>query len=113
MEFDQEIADYYRALIPKWLNPQRPRWRAHVTVVRQEKEMPTLLEAWGRYEGERVEFLYDATIKMDKIYFWINVFCVRLEEIRLELGLPVSVVYTLPPDGFGKCFHCTIANMKC
>jgi hypothetical protein len=28
------------------------------------------------------------------------------------LGLPVSSEYTLPPEGFVKCFHMTIGNFK-
>jgi hypothetical protein len=112
MEVDQGINDMYRSLIPKWYPTNRPRWPAHVTVVRQEKEMPVNLEYWGRYQDEQVEFYYSPEIKQGKIYFWLNVFCVRLEEIRRELGLPVMSEYTLPPEGFAKCFHTTIANMK-
>ena len=113
MEVDQGIADYYRSLIPKWLPNNRPRWAAHVTVVREEKEEPVNWEAWGRYEGEEVPFLYCPIVESGKIYYWLNIFCVRLEEIRRELGLPYVSRYTLPPEGFRKCFHCTIANCKC
>ena len=83
-----------------------------MTVVREEKEEVVNREFWGRYEGEEVPFSYDPTVQMGKIYFWLNVFCVRLEEIRLELGLPCVSQYTLPPEGFLKCWHMTIANQK-
>lgn len=112
LEVNQELADYYFSLIPKWKNPQRPRWPAHVTVVRQEKEVPVYLEHWGKYEGEPVPFVYSPVIHSGKVYFWLNIFCVRLEEVRRELGLPVRSEYTIPPEGFTKCFHCTLANVK-
>jgi hypothetical protein len=108
---DQEIADYYRSLIPKYLPTNRPRWAAHVTLVREEKEEVVHREFWGRYEGEQVQFLYAPIIQLDETYFWLNIFCVRLEELRLELGLP-CMSWHVPPAGFRKTFHTTIANSK-
>lgn len=107
---DQQIADYYRSLIPKWKNVSRGRWPAHITVVRITRDTPSNLDAWGKYEGESVEFLYSGEIHHDSTYFWINVWSKHLEDIRHELGLP-NVSYTAPP-GFLKNFHCTIANNK-
>lgn len=112
VEVDQGLSDYYRALIPKWMDVNRPRWPAHITVVRPHKEIPVALEFWGKYEGELVEFEYQNYLHSGKVYLWLNVFCKRLEEIRIELGLPVSSEFTRPPAGYLKCFHCTIANLK-
>ncbi len=110
---DQELADYYRSLIPKYYDVQRGRYPAHVTVVRTGKEMPIILENWGKYQGEEIDFLYDPTMRMGEIYFWLNIWCKRLEEIRVELGLSNRSMYTLPPDcPFAKCFHMTVANCK-
>lgn len=109
MECDQAIADYYRALIPKYKKPAPQRYGAHVSVVR--KEIPDLA-AWGRHEGESVEYVYTGTVYFGRVYCWLNVFCTRLEEVRTELGLPVRSEYTLPPEGFTKCFHMTIGNYK-
>jgi hypothetical protein len=109
MECDQAIADYYRALIPKYKKPAPQRYGAHVSVVR--KEIPDLA-AWGRYEGEPIEYIYTGTVYFGRVYCWLNVFCTRLEEVRRELGLPVASEYTLPPEGFTKCFHMTIGNFK-
>lgn len=109
---NQELANYYFSLIPKWIEVNRPRWPAHITVVRWEKETPVNLEFWGKYQGEAVEFFYSPVIHHGKVYFWLNCFCTQLEEIRRELGLPVRSEYTLPPEGFVKCFHMTIGNTK-
>ena len=112
VEVEQDIADYYRSLIPKWLPTNRPRWPAHITVVREEKERPTKTEAWGKYDGHPIKFWYSPFIHSGKVYYWLNAFSSQLEDIRVELGLPVRSQYTLPPEGFAKCFHITIANQK-
>lgn len=108
---DQGISDFYRSMIPKWIAVPKPQmYPAHISIVR--KEVPQNLEFWGKYEGERVEFYYENEVKFGKVYCWLNCFCNRLEEIRSELGLPVDSPYTLPPEGFYKCFHMTIGNFK-
>lgn len=110
VEVDPGIATLYKSLIPKYytLNPQK--YAPHISVVR--KEQPPNMNLWGKYDGLPVDFYYDGIIHSGTVYWWLNAFSVRLEEIRLELGLPVSSPYTLPPDGFGKCFHITLGNQK-
>jgi hypothetical protein len=110
VEMDQNLSDYYRSLIPKYLGVNRQRYPAHVSVVRHET--PTVLAAWGKYDGEEVRLTYDSEVKNGRVYYWLNVFSVRLEEVRTELGLPVSSEYTRPPDSWIKCFHMTIGNVK-
>lgn len=110
VEVDQGIADFYRSLIPKARYVQRQMYPAHISVVR--KEEPPSLEAWGKYEGEEIDFWYDNEIKWGQVYYWINAFSEKLEKIRTELGLPVSSQYTRPPGSWIKCFHITIGNTK-
>ncbi len=110
LECDQGIVDYYRALLPKYIKPNPQRYSAHVSLVRHET--PVILDAWGKREGQPVEFHYTNHVFFGKVYCWLNVFCTELEEVRKELGLPVSSEYTRPPDGFTKCFHLTLGNFK-
>lgn len=107
---DPELYRYYFSLTPKYerLNPQR--YAAHISVVRNE--VPPKMEFWGKYKDEEIEFLYDPFVFNGTVYYWINTFSSRLEEIRVELGLPVSSEFTRPPGGFFKCFHMTIGNTK-
>jgi hypothetical protein len=107
---DQQISDYYRALIPKYYQVRPQKYRAHISVVR--KETPPNMAIWKKHEGERIEFQYGSYLHNDERYWWLNCFCVRLEDIRRELGLSVSSPYTRPPGGFEKCFHMTIGNTK-
>lgn len=109
---DQNISDYYRSLIPPWHNVNRPRYGAHVTIVRTGKEVPKNTATWRKYHGEKVLFYYEPYIHYGTIYYWLNVFCNRLEDIRVELGLPITSPYKSPPEGFKKYFHVTIANVK-
>lgn len=110
LDVDQGIVELYRALVPKSIVLNRQAYRAHISVVRHE--IPPKMEFWRRHEGEKIEFFYNPHVYNGKVYYWLNAFCTRLEEIRLELGLPVSSQYTLPPEGFVKCFHITLGNQK-
>lgn len=107
---DPGIVDYYLALMPKYISLRRQMYPPHVSVVR--KETPPNLSFWGKYEGENVDFAYTNIVYSGKVYYWLNVFSHRLEEIRLELGLPVSTLYTRPPETFIKVFHITLGNCK-
>lgn len=110
LEIEKDFGRYYRSLIPKWVGANGLRYAPHVTIVRTGKEVPAIKEHWGKYQGEIVSFFYDPIIQNGEVYFWLNVFCKRFEQIRKELGLPVESIYTLPPEGFQKCFHTTIAR---
>lgn len=110
VEVEQDLADFYRALIPKARGVNRQRYGAHISVVRHE--VPVNLDVWGKYQGEKIEFTYDNEVKWGTVYYWLNCFSKRLEEVRTELGLPVSSQYTRPPGSWIKCFHCTVGNVK-
>lgn len=110
VDVDPELVRYYRALIPKWIKTNTQMYDPHISVVRHE--VPVVMEAWGTHQGESVEFHYSNIIHQGTVYLWLNVFSTALEDLRVELGLPISSPYTVPPDGFSKCFHCTIGNTK-
>ena len=107
---DLELVEYYRSMLPKTIRINRQMYPPHISVVRNEQ--PVINENWRLHEGEQIEFYYDGIIQSGKVYYWLNVFSKRLEEIRNELGLPVSSEYTRPPDEYNKCFHTTLGNLK-
>lgn len=109
---DEELIRYYRSLIPWWKPANKPKYSPHITVVRIHKEAPADLTRWGEFDGEAVEFLYEPRVYHGPVYYWLNIWCSRLEEIRESLGMPVTSPFTRPPDGFRKCFHTTLANKK-
>jgi hypothetical protein len=109
---DQGISEFYRSLIPKYLPSNRQKYPAHITVVRIHKEKPKNMGSWGKYEGKKINFQYSSYVHDGSVYWWLNAFSVELEEIRRELGLPVTSEYTRPPEGFIKCFHITLSNKK-
>ena len=114
VEVDPALGEYYYSLIPKSKYATKPRYASHITVVRPDQETPVHREHWGKYEGEQVEFLYSPVVHYGKIYYWLDVLCLRLEDIRFELGLPIWFYNdrTPPPDGYGKFFHITLGNTK-
>lgn len=109
---DQGISEFYRSLIPKYHEVNRQKHSAHITVVRIYKEFPKNLAAWGKYENHKINFYYSPIVHQGTVYWWLNTFSTQLEEIRRELGLPVRSEYTIPPEGFTKCFHLTLGNKK-
>lgn len=113
LDLDWDFGAYYRALFPKAWPVQAPRWKPHVTIVRAPKERPKNLAPWGKYQGHKVRFHYDPYVRIDKVYYWLNVWCDELADVRRELGLPPKNRWTRPPSGdFKECFHTTIGNMK-
>jgi hypothetical protein len=110
LEVDRGIYHFYRSMVPKAVGLQGQRYAPHISVVR--KEVPPLMEFWGKHEGEQVPFKYSNVVHNGQVYYWLNAYSTRLEEIRKELGLPLSSKYTQPPGGFEKCFHITIGNVK-
>lgn len=110
VNIDSEISRYYCSFIPKYYTINRQMYPPHITVVRKEK--PPNLKVWNKYEGQEIEFFYSNQVFHEGVYFWLNAFSTKLEEIRLELGLPISSKYTRPPDSFERVFHITLANCK-
>ncbi len=110
VEVDREISFYYRAMLPKWVKTNPQRYAPHISVVRHE--VPPRMDRWRAFDGEQVEFFYENVVRNGEVYIWLNAFCNRLEEVRSDLGLEVSSPYTMPPEGFQKCFHITIGNYK-
>jgi hypothetical protein len=63
----------------------RPAWQEHVTVIRNEE--PPLQSLWQKYAGLSVDFCYNPLPRSNGAYWWVDVECPFLLEIREELGL--------------------------
>ena len=112
LEVCQDLSEYYRTLIPSYYRVVKPRYQAHITVVRPEIDIPPKIRYWGDYEGEEIKFIYDPYVLNGNGYYWINGWSKRLETIRDELGLPNVSKYSLRPAGFNKTFHITVAKYQ-
>lgn len=101
---DKEITRYYRWWLEReWhvKELKQPSWDAHVSIIRGEKPRPEHMHLWKKYHGETIEFEYmhfprrsgdtdlpgDLTGRPDN-YFFIEVRCPKLIEIRKEFGFP-------------------------
>lgn len=102
---DPELVDYYRKSV--FLKINRQKYDPHISVVRNE--IPT--GPWRKYEGELINFKYSGEVRNDEVYYWLPIECRRLEQVRVELGLPLISDITLSPDKFHR-FHVTIGNLK-
>lgn len=89
---DDEISKYYRSLYSKeyrFLNGEypftkltRPVWGTHISFIRKEK--PSI---WGKNQNQIIEFEYFAGAKDNGDYFWLDVKCDYLLDLRESLGL--------------------------
>jgi hypothetical protein len=114
LDIDPEITRYYRSFLPKSLYVKLPLYPAHVSIVRKESSLflEKVSHLWGKYEGEKVEYVYSPLIHNRGVYFWLNAFSIRLEEIREELGLPLISYYKDIPERYKHTFHSTMGNIK-
>jgi len=105
LEVDQQIQDYYRSQIPFKTNKQK--YQAHITVMRGENPNPMI----HLFHNKKIYFWYDHFLHEDEKYFWLNVSCPQLKDIRQMVGLHPTHCLTKSPDGRNS-FHITIANLK-
>lgn len=106
-----DLAEYYRKLIPIAYRPMSNLNPSHISVIR--KETPTTSH-WGKHQGRRINFQYSPEPIQAGVYWWINAYSVELEAVRFDLGLPVvggKFNYPLP-EGYRRRFHITIGNTK-
>jgi len=107
MKVDEEICRYYRNLIHfhhRSLQLSPSRNGAHITVIAGKYEKPDEEHKrfWNKYQDEEVNFKYSPEINTDGEYFWMEIECKRIEEIREELGLTPKIP---------QPWHLTVGNM--
>ena len=102
---DAELGRYYRCLYEfkyrKCCKLQTPGWKEHISVVRNEEPADQHKPLWQKYEGLEVEFKYEPLVRDNEVYFWLEVECDFLLDVRVELGLPRNPEFDL---------HVTIGN---
>ncbi len=113
LEVDEEIARYARALLPKSLNHNFPRWPPHITAVvaKLTKEEFLNIPPHIFSFGKQVTFEYDPLVVIGDTYIWLDVYADELEYYREQRGYERTDEYTRPPDGKAP-FHMTVANRK-
>lgn len=74
-------------------------WGSHISVVRGEQPKEGW---WGKAGvGETIEFSYEPVVFGDGTYFWLEIECPRMSEIRGYYGLSPKPYFN---------FHLTIGN---
>lgn len=105
IDSDPDLARYLRHLFMlqtyRTQKAQAPLWGPHISVIRGEE--PPLPAAWGRLEGQEVEYEYEPIVRETDGYLWVPIRCEAALDHRNELGLPREPT---PP------LHLTIGNLK-
>ena len=89
MMVDDEICKYYSSLFYKefpWNGKlNRPIFGAHISVIRGER-LPNY-ELWKLDDNKIVEFEYESGVRDNGEYYWLNVKCNYLGDLREKYGL--------------------------
>jgi hypothetical protein len=109
IEVDPSIVNYYRNLVPKYINLNKTKYTPHITVIRNE--LINNYDILNKYNNKEIEFYYDGIVRNDNVYYWLRAFSVELSYIRYELGLKIYDDIAMAPDRFPS-FHITIGNLK-
>jgi len=99
LDCDPEIGRYYRQLFSAHhfhaQKIQRPAWKEHITVIRDEEPLDSCKSLWEKYEGQSIEFSYNTYLETNGEYWWLSVECEFLLTLRAELGLPRDPFFPL------------------
>jgi hypothetical protein len=109
LNVSESIGLYYRWWVKRMLHVElhRPPHPAHISVIRGEQPSEHLKHLWKKHDGRRLRFRYspnvrqsgDTTADRPNFYWFVEVECPALNEIRQEFGFPC-----------GWHFHLTIGR---
>lgn len=64
-----------------------PAWGPHISVTRGERIDKSKRALWKSLRNRQIEFNYDPNLRTNGEYFWYQVECEELLDLREELGL--------------------------
>lgn len=84
---EQELVDYYRSLIPKYIWRQPTKYPAHITVVRGPVETWNY-SRWGLDNGAIYTYNYAPKLNLKGKYCFLDTESIEIGLLREALGLP-------------------------
>lgn len=94
---DSEICRYYRWWVWRryMIKLEKPAWGAHISIIRGEVPQEQFRDGWKKHHGEIIEFEYSPIVRYSgdttgdrPNWFWfVDVWCPKMNDIRKELGL--------------------------
>lgn len=85
---DDEIARYYRYLYMKEFPLKKlvkPLWGAHISWLRNEAMSNN--QVWRQSNQQVIEYEYDVNVKTNGKFYWLDVSCDYLLDLRSQYGL--------------------------
>lgn len=99
----RELTRYYRWLTCKevpGLRLHAPAFDAHVSLIRGERPRPGTEHLWKKYDGELITMMVNPFVQISDEkntgkFFFLEVECERMSQIREEFGFPTKWKYHL------------------
>ena len=94
---DKEITRYFRWWVQNryHIKLAQPSWDAHISIIRGERPPENKIDLWKKYDGQKIEFTYSLEVRQSgdttgwdrpNHYWFVNVQCPLLKQIRQEFG---------------------------
>jgi len=92
VKVNREITRYYRYWVKKekHIDLCQPSWDAHISIIRSEMPMAGKMHLWKKYEGRKVDFKYSNNVQQNGNFWFVEIDCPMLIDIRKEFGLPYN-----------------------
>jgi hypothetical protein len=98
VQVDKEITRYYRWWVKNqfWIDLCQPSWDAHISIIRGETPNINKRHLWKKYDKQKIEFIYQHNVRRNdntnlnqpNFYWFVDVKCLKLTEIRNEFEFP-------------------------
>lgn len=97
VQVDREITRYFRWWVQRQFHVElsSPSWDAHVSIIRGERPSRDKRHLWKKYHNQKIDFRYSNiirqsgdTTKRPGTYWFVEVDCPMLIDIRDEFGFP-------------------------
>ena len=86
LECEPHILEAARASLEQTgVRLSRPLWGSHISIV--SGEPPPREDRWRTRQGERVAFDYDLAPRTEGGFYWLDIVCDELLDLREALGL--------------------------
>lgn len=99
----KDFSDYYRSLIPKYIQYNPQYYRPHITIIRNFENPKN--SYYKIFLNKIITIYYSNDLQFDNPYYYFNCWSNNISDIRIGSGLSKYRK--------NNSYHITIGNIKC